>query len=107
MSATVQITVAGRSYEIACDAGQEQTLTKLSTDIDKRAQQLLKSVGPVSDAKLLVMVALTLVDDLAEARGGAAAPAKEIDPELDFRFAEGIDKLTARVEAIADRLQKS
>ena len=105
MSATVQITIAGRSYEIACDAGQEPTLTKLSADIDKRAQQLLKSVGPVSDAKLLVMVALTLVDDLAEARGGAPAPKQ--DGESDAQFAAGLDKLTARIESIADRLQKS
>jgi cell division protein ZapA len=107
MTATVQITIAGRSYEIACDAGQEPTLAALSAEIDKRAQQLLKSVGPTSDAKLLVMVALTLVDDLSEAKGGAPMPAKANDSEADAQFAAGIDKLTARIESIADRLQKS
>lgn len=106
MSATVAITVAGRSYEIACDAGQEPTLTALAVEVDKRAQQLLKSVGPVSDARLLVMVALTLVDDLAEAQGKtpAATPA---DDQTDAQLAAGLDRLAARIESIADRLQKA
>jgi cell division protein ZapA len=104
MSATANITVAGRSYEIACDTGQEQTLVALSAEIDRRAQQLLKSVGPVSDARLLVMVALTLMDDLTEARNGGGTPA---DPQADDKFAAGIDKLAARVESIADRWHKA
>jgi len=104
MSAVVAITIAGRSYEIACDAGQEQTLLALSSEIDKRAQQLLKSVGPVSDTRLLVMVALTLMDDLSDARAKSGSPA---DPQADVSFAAGIDRLTARIESIADRLQKA
>jgi cell division protein ZapA len=103
MSATVTISVAGRSYEIACDAGQEQTLVALSAEIDKRAQVLLKSVGPVSDARLLVMVALTLMDDLTEARANGGG----VDPQADGKFAAGIDRLATRVEAIADRLLKA
>jgi cell division protein ZapA len=108
MSATVAITIAGRAYEIACDAGQEETLRALAVEIDGRAQQLLKAVGPVSDAKLLAMVSLTLADDLAEARGKGAAPKKPAeDDQTDARMAAGLDRLTARIEAIADRIQKN
>lgn len=112
MSATVAITIAGRSYEMACDAGQEKILEDFSHEIDKRAQQLLKAVGPVSDSKLLVMVALTLVDDLTEARGRSGPAAEDKGDQAsaerkDEAVAAGIERLAARIEAIADRVQKA
>jgi len=112
MSATVAITIAGRSYEIACEAGQEAMLTSLSQDIDRRARDLLKAVGPVSDTKLLVMVALTLADDLHEGAPPApvrtAAPISEpVDDETDARIAASIEKLAGRIDSIAERLQKA
>ena len=116
MSSTVPITIAGRTYEIACEAGQEAMLTSLSQDIDRRARDLLKAVGPVSDTKLLVMVALTLADDLHEGAPPppvrTAAPISEpvsvpIDEEADERIAAGIEKLARRIDSIAERLQKA
>jgi cell division protein ZapA len=117
MSATVAITIAGRTYEIACEAGQEAMLTSLSQDIDRRARDLLKAVGPVSDTKLLVMVALTMADDLHEGMPPppvrTAAPISEppspspIDEEADARIAAGIEKLSSRIDSIAERLQKA
>ena len=112
MSSTVAITIAGRTYEMACEAGQEQMLTSLSQDIDRRARDLLKAVGPVSDTKLLVMVALTLADDLHEGAPPppvrTAAPISEPpDDEADERIAAGIEKLASRIDSIAERLQKA
>jgi len=112
MSSTVAITIAGRTYEMACEAGQEAMLTSLSQDVDRRARDLLKAVGQVSDTKLLVMVALTLVDDLHAGTPPVpvrtAAPITEtLDAEADERIAAGIEKLTSRIESIAERLQKA
>jgi cell division protein ZapA len=107
MSATVAVTVAGRLYEMACDDGQEQILAALGREVDKRAQDLLTAVGPVADTRLLLMVALTLVDDLNDARhhGTNAAPA--LEDEVDAAMAAGLEKLATRIESIADRLQKA
>lgn len=112
MSSTVAITIAGRTYEMACEAGQEAMLTSLSQDIDRRARDLLKAVGPVSDTKLLVMVALTLADDLHEGAPPppvrTAAPISEpLDDDADERIAAGIEKLASRIDSIAERLQKA
>ena len=116
MSSTVAITIAGRTYEMACEAGQEQMLTSLSQDIDRRARDLLKAVGPVSDTRLLVMVALTLADDLhagappapVRTAPSSGAPISEpLDDEADERIAAGIEKLASRIESIAERLQKA
>lgn len=112
MSATVAITIAGRTYEIACEAGQEAMLTSLSQDVDRRARELLKAVGPVSDTRLLVMVALTLADDLHE--GAPPPPVRTpapislpFDDEADERIAAGMEKLAQRIDSIAERLQKA
>jgi cell division protein ZapA len=111
MTATVPITIAGRTYEIACDPGQEAMLSNLSLDVDRRARDLLKAVGPVADTKLLVMVALTLADDVKTGAPPAAhhapAPAVPADDGSDDRIAAGIDKLAKRIDSIADRLQKA
>ena len=117
MSGTAVITIAGRTYEIACEAGQEAMLTSLSQDIDRRARDLLKAVGQVSDTMLLVMVSLTLADDLHQGEPPppvrTAAPISEqphtlaLDDEADERIAAGIEKLSIRIESIAERLQKA
>lgn len=108
MTATVPITIAGRTYEIACDPGQEAMLSSLSLDVDRRARDLLKAVGPVADTKLLVMVALTLADDVKTGAPPAAVrPAEPVDDGSDDRIAAGIDKLAKRIDSIADRLQKA
>ena len=110
MTATVPITIAGRTYEIACETGQEAMLTNLSQDVDRRARDIMKAVGPVSDTKLLVMVALTLVDDLHEGHPPARAAAAQtvhLDDESDARIAAGIEKLARRIDTIADRFQKA
>lgn len=111
MTATVPITIAGRTYEIACDPGQEAMLSNLSLDVDRRARDLLKAVGPVADTKLLVMVALTLADDVKTGAPPAAhhppAPAAPVDDGSDDRIAAGLDKLAKRIDSIADRVQKA
>lgn len=109
MTATVPVTIAGRTYEIACDPGQEAMLSDLSLDVDRRARDLLKAVGPVADTKLLVMVALTLADDVKTGAPPATAHLQPppADDGGDDRIAAGIDKLAKRIESIADRLQKA
>ena len=66
MPATVTVSVVGRSYEIGCDPGQEERVRKLAADIDRRANDLLKSVGSVGEGRILFMTALLLADELAD-----------------------------------------
>jgi cell division protein ZapA len=105
MTSTVSITIVGRSYEISCDEGQEDYLRSLAAEVDRRAEHLLRSVGQVGDARLLVMVALLMVDEIAELRRAASPPAS-FDEAADAALADSIDGLARRIDAIADRLEK-
>lgn len=126
MAAEVTISIVGRPYEIACDEGQEAAVTALAREVDGRAQALLRAVGQVGDARLLVMVALLMAEEIGElsarvkdleADGGGASKAEieaaaqaaaasaraEIAGKArtaDQELARGLDTLIRRLEAI-------
>lgn len=108
MTATVSITIVGRSYEVSCDEGQEEYLQTLAAELDRRADTLLRSVGQVGDARLLVMVALLMADEIQELRRGKDSAARPLpDEAADAALADGLDGLAERIEAIAERLERA
>ena len=52
---------------MACEEGQVGQLTTLAKDLDHRVEQLKKNFGAIGDMRLIVMAALTVGDELAEA----------------------------------------
>ena len=64
----VNVTIGGRQYRLACEPGQEQRLTKLATNLEDLVGQLRGKFGEVGDQRLIVMAALTLADELYDAR---------------------------------------
>ena len=110
----VAVTINGRSYEVACDDGQEDHLVRLASYIDKKMAELVTSVGQIGDTRLLVMSALLLADELSEAyselttlRGGDdEVPDGRIpDSPVNETLVTGIETLAQRVEDIAARLE--
>ena len=63
----VTVTIHGKQYRMACEEGQEAQLTTLAKDLDQRVEQLKKNFGAIGDMRLIVMAALTVGDELAEA----------------------------------------
>jgi cell division protein ZapA len=108
MVATVNIMVVGRTYEISCDEGQEDDVRALAAEVDRRAAELLRAVGQVGDARLLVMVGLMMADEIAELRrrdgGGGVPPAQD---DVDAALSTRLDALAQHINAIADRLEKA
>ncbi len=105
----VAVTINGRSYDVACDDGQEEHLVRLASYIDKKMAELVASVGQIGDTRLLVMSALLLADELSEAYSELAA-LRDGDGEVpsspvDETLVAGIDSLAQRVEDIAAHLE--
>lgn len=104
------INVIGRPFEINCDEGQEEYLQELAGEVDQRATELLHQVGRVGDARLLLLVSLSLVDELISVRQELAArPAVDLQAtdETDEVLSLDLESLAKRVESIADRLEKA
>jgi cell division protein ZapA len=96
----VTVNLNGHHYTIGCADGDEGRLKVLAGDLDERMASLVGAVGQVGDARLLVMLSLLLLDEMEEARGGAATPARD-----DEATAAAIESLAARMETLAERLE--
>jgi len=104
----VNVTINGRSYEIACDPGQEEQLRELADSLASRVEQLVADVGQVGDARLMLMAGLLVADELETLRrGGADADAEQARDglaELDA-LTSALGDLATRIETIAEKLE--
>jgi cell division protein ZapA len=100
--AQVTLRINGYSYVLGCPDGQEAHLLAMAAEVDQRIEAVKASAGPSGEARMLVMAALTLADDLHDLKqaGGVPAPAKP-DPKLGRR----LGRLAKRAEDIADGLE--
>ena len=109
--ARIDITLAGRSYPIACDDGQEERVLEIARYIESRMTEIRGSFASVGDNHLLVMVTLLVVDELFDARdelalwSGAAQDQADGSPNGSLAE-EMVARLTNRVEALAARLEQ-
>ena len=63
----VNVTINGRQFRMACEDGQEDHLRQLAKDLDDRIVALRGQFGEIGDARLTVMAALMIADELSEA----------------------------------------
>lgn len=107
--AVVNVTVNGRVYDIACDDSQAARVQQLGREVDDRAQKILGQVGAVADARLLVMLALWLADELSDTKDELKRLNEMVEGAAagDESLAMGIESLAARIEGIAERLERA
>lgn len=99
--ATVDVTVGGRQYQLACEDGQEAHLTAVAALVDAEARALSRQVGVVGEARLLLMAALMIADRLRDATETAGSPAAGGDEVAALEQAVG--RLERLVDAHAAR----
>jgi len=96
--AEVTISIAGRSYQVACRAGEEDNLLAAARMVDAKSREALSGLGTLSETRQLLFASLLLADQLIE-KPGAATPT--LDPDLAPR----VDRLAARIESLAATLE--
>jgi cell division protein ZapA len=62
----VNVTINGRQFRMACEDGQEGHLRQLAKELDERIVALRSQFGEIGDARLTVMAALMVADELSE-----------------------------------------
>ena len=97
--ATVNATIAGRQFRLACEDGQEEHLAALAKDIDERIIELRRKFGEIGDTRLTVMAALMVSDELAEAGRKIRRMEEELAAHQDARVVAS-DRAKAASEAV-------
>jgi len=100
----VTLEINGKPYVVGCEDGGESHARLLAARIDEKVRQIAPEAGAPGEARLILMAALMIADDLNEAEiaiKAAEALAGDYEKALD-RFAS---KAVAALEAAADRLE--
>jgi cell division protein ZapA len=112
----LDIRINNRSYQIACDDGQENHVRGLARDLDSTVKDLGSRMGgQVADGTLLVLTALMLSDELNEARtqnknlkmqigNTSQSFEKAKQAEMELSVAKVIEEIAGDVQHIADNI---
>jgi len=99
----INVTINGRQYRMACEEGQEIRLRKLAETLEQRIATLRGKFGEIGDARLTVMAALTVCDELIDASARIRSLEEELASLRDVRTA-AVDRAKATQTAIANAL---
>lgn len=99
--AHVDLFIAGRTYQIACRDGEEDTLQAAARLVDAKSREALSGLGTLSETRQLLFASLLLADQIIDGGGGIAAA-----PPPDPIFAERVAALAERLELLANSLEK-
>ena len=109
----INVTINGRQYRMACEEGQEVRLLKLAESLETRIQSLRGKFGEIGDARLTVMAALTVCDELVDAGNRVRTMEQELIELRDFRNA-AVERarmtqnaVVNALNAAAERIEKS
>ena len=74
--ANVSIKFNGKDYLLSCDDGQEESLKKLTSFLDKKYLELKKKLGNIGENKLLLITSISTMDEYFETK-------KKIDKKIE------------------------
>jgi cell division protein ZapA len=102
----INVAINGRQYRMACEEGQEVQLLKLAESLESRIQNLRGKFGEIGDARLIVMAALTVCDELLDANNRIGSLEEELAALRDVRVSAA-DRARATQTAVANALNSA
>ena len=105
----ISLTVNGRPFAVTCDDGQEARIRRLGQYVDAKVAEFVGSLGQVGETRLLLLAALVIADELADANEALRLErsAQAEATAAAGAAASGVQGIAQRVEAIAARLETS
>ncbi len=123
--AQVEIKIGGRSFEVACQDGEEHFLHSAAAMLDEEATHLSSQIGRMPEPRMLLMAGLMLADktagledkvkEAAEREGLLQARIDTLEsqpvetreiPVVPPSVTETLSELAARAEALADEVER-
>lgn len=100
MAAFVDVTIAGRTYQVACREGEEDNLRAAARLVDGKSREALAGLGTLSESRQFLFASLLLADQLIDKPTEPGRPSGP-DPRLVSRA----ETLAQRLETLADTLE--
>lgn len=104
--AEVELSIADRTYRVACRNGEEGALQSAAALVDLKSREAIAGLGTLSESRQLLFASLLLADQIVEQRDGAAGQQqREMSAPDDSMSAERIERLAQRLESLAVALE--
>lgn len=101
--AVVSLKIGQRSYKFSCADGQEEHMKQLAEGLDKRADQLTKTLGFMQEGQLLAMICLLLAEEKNKLEKETNA---ELLEQSETKMVENLQNLALKITTLADNLQQ-
>ena len=85
--ANVNIKFNNKDYLLSCDDGQEESLKKLTSFLDKKYRELKEKLGNIGENKLLLITTIQLIDEYFDLKERVGLQKKKLD-DLSKKFLE-------------------
>ena len=110
--AQVTLRIGGYVYTVGCEDGQEGHLQAMAEEVEQRISQIKALGGQSGEARLLLLAALLMADELHDLKtelaqvgatsSSSASSGSAASPALSKR----LERLAAHAEAIAESLAR-
>lgn len=117
--AAVVVSIAGRTYRMSCEDGEEQRIEELASHVESKIVSMRESFGEIGEQRIIVMASLAIADEAKDARAKASTAESEIaalraeldsarraNDALSARAAEALEKAARRVVKLNGELSK-
>jgi cell division protein ZapA len=117
--AAVIVNIAGRTYRLSCDDGEEPRLEQLARYVENKIFSMKEGFGEIGDQRLVVMAAIAIADEASDARSRAQAmetdlaalrseldATKKAQAALEERVAQALADAASRLEQLNSDLQR-
>lgn len=108
----IVVTVNGRAFPLTCADGEEQRIRRLAQYVDGKIGDFVKLHGQIGEARLLLLAALLIADELSDAndlvqteRSRRRAAPDAANAVSDAAAVASILGIARRIESIAARLE--
>jgi cell division protein ZapA len=85
--ANVSIKFNNKDYLLSCEDGQEESLKKLTSFLDKKYNELKDQLGSIGENKLLLITTIKIVDDYFNLKKKVVSQKNKLD-EISKKFLE-------------------
>jgi cell division protein ZapA len=107
----VVVKVNGRDFAVSCADGQEPRIRRLAQYVDAKIAEFAKNLGQIGEARLILLAALVIADELSDANEALqqerlrTRPVGNPEGEATEAAASGIRGIAERLESIAARIE--
>ena len=85
--ANINVKFNNKDYLLSCDDGQEESLKKLTSFLDKKYSKLKEKLGNIGENKLLLITTIQLIDEYFDLKQKITQQKTKLD-EISDKFKE-------------------